>query len=374
MVARVAPRPARYPADKVRGGRTLGIFDRRATPSAGLHRRLNAAGLLPRACHMRGVSSRCAAILLAVAAMASGGVRAFGADGHRIAGLVAEEGLCATARVQVRVLGQGQGLDELGLWADGIRREPGWERSAPWHYMNIPDGARLEDYRHPPEGDILWAIDHFSGELRDPQAPDAQRRNALRFLVHFVVDIHQPLHVGRESDRGGNSVQVDAGTGRSVNLHRFWDTEAVDLSGLTVAAYARSLAGLIDGNAERWEQSTVMGWARESRSLRPRVYDFDAGDGRLSPAYLEAAERITRLRLAQGRCTPGGGTQQHVLPGDTLIRVWMERVPDGSRLIGIYIQSFASHGLRTRPGQARALCSAIPVHESGYWVKTIAWP
>ena len=223
----------------------------------------------------------------------------FGADGHRIAGLLAQERLCAGAAQDVQSLGRGQGLDELGLWADWSRGGPEWAHSAPWHYMNIPDGARLEDYRHPPEGDILWAIGHFGATFGDRDAPAAERRDALRFLAHFVVDIHQPLHVGRESDRGGNLINVDPGSGGPVNLHRFWDTGAVALAGLDVEAYARSLAGLIDANAEEWEQDTPMDWARESQALRPDVYDFGGRGDRLTRDYLENAGRITRLRLAQ---------------------------------------------------------------------------
>ena len=237
------------------------------------------------------------ASLLALAAF--GQAYGYGAAGHRIAGLIAQDRLCAEAEQEVRTLGRGGGLDELGLWADWIRGEPQWQHSAPWHYMNIPDGELLEDYRHPPEGDVLWAIGHFAGVLRATDRPPDERRDALRFLAHFVVDLHQPLHVGRESDRGGNRIEVIPGTGEPVNLHRFWDTEAVALAGLDVEGYVRSLAGLIEANAEEWEQDALLGWARESQALRPDVYDFGGRGNRLSPEYVENAERITRLRLAQ---------------------------------------------------------------------------
>ena len=238
-------------------------------------------------------------LALFVALAAFGQAYGFGADGHRIAGLIAQARLCNEAQQQIRTLGQGQGLDQLGLWADWIRGEPEWEHSAAWHYMNIPDGAHLEDYRHPPEGDILWAIGHFAARFADRQEPIAERRDALRFLAHFVVDLHQPLHVGRESDRGGNMIDVDPGAGGPVNLHRFWDTNAVALSGLEVEDYVQILADLIEANARTWEQDTLMDWARESQALRPNVYDFGGRGNRLTRDYLVNAERITRLRLAQ---------------------------------------------------------------------------
>ena len=238
-------------------------------------------------------------LVLLAALAAAGRAYGYGAAGHRIAGLAAQQRLCARADTEIRFLGQGQGLDELGLWADWIRSEPEWEHSAPWHYMNIPDSARLENYRHPPQGDILWAIRHFAGELRVFDAPVHRRRNALRFLAHFVVDIHQPLHVGRASDRGGNRVDVDPGRGEQVNLHQFWDTDAVALSGLAAADYARSLLDLIRANAAAWERDTLTDWVRESHALRSSVYDFGGSGNRLSRAYLDTAERLTRRRLAQ---------------------------------------------------------------------------
>ncbi len=238
--------------------------------------------------------------LASFAALAAfGNAYGYGADGHRIAGLIAQQRLCTAAAREVRTLGQGQDLDTLGLWADWIRGEPEWQHTAPWHYMNIPDGARLEDYRHPPEGDILWAIKRYAATLADRQESHAERRDALRFLAHFVVDLHQPLHVGRESDRGGNMIDVDPATGEPVNLHRFWDTEAIELTGLPPEEYARGLSEAINANADEWEHDTLMDWALESRELRPDVYDFDRRSNRLTREYLTNAERITRLRLAQ---------------------------------------------------------------------------
>ncbi len=239
-------------------------------------------------------------LLASFAALAAfGQAYGYGADGHRIAGLIAQQRLCVEGEQEVRILGQGQNLDTLGLWADWIRGEPEWQHTAPWHYMNIPDGARLEDYRHPPEGDILWAIKRFAERLADERLSIAERRDALRFLIHFVVDLHQPLHVGRESDRGGNMIDVDPRIGEPVNLHGFWDTEAVELTGLPPEEYAHSLSETIAANADEWEHGTPLDWAHESRELRPDVYDFDSRNNRLTREYLTNAERITRQRLAQ---------------------------------------------------------------------------
>jgi len=233
-------------------------------------------------------------MLLVFPGIASG----FGAEGHRIAGRVAHTRLCARAELQIEALGGGRRLEELGLWADWIRSADRWSHSGPWHYMNVADDVPLERYRSPREGDVLWAIAHFGGQLADTSLARELRMDALRFLTHFVVDLHQPLHVGRASDRGGNRVQVTV-QGAKMNLHRFWDSEAIRLAGFSEDAYVQSALALVEVDGGRWTGGTPLDWARESRNLRPRVYDFGRPGSLLPQAYLESAANITRLRLAQ---------------------------------------------------------------------------
>lgn len=218
---------------------------------------------------------------------------AFGTDGHLIAGIAAEPLLCAEAAAEIGRLADAP-FAELGWWADRIRGDDAYRHSAPWHYMNIPDGARIADFRHPPEGDVLWAIERFAARLADDRAGRSERREALAFLVHFVVDVHQPLHVGRAGDRGGNAIDVRYGD-VTVNLHRFWDTDAIRLAGLSPRAYAAALAERAAAAAAAAPDPSR--WADESLALRPDVYGFAPG-GRLDAAYLERARRITEARLA----------------------------------------------------------------------------
>lgn len=219
----------------------------------------------------------------------------YGPVGHRIAGLAAEPLLCPAARAEIRRLSPNESLDELGVWADRIRRDPGYERSGPWHYMNVADVSSVDAFEHPPEGDVLWAIEHFSAVLADWTEAPAARLEALKFLVHFVVDIHQPLHVGRASDRGGNTIELKF-RGERTNLHRFWDTQAIALAERTLERYASGLlaeSNLVAGG----DIGTPREWARESFALRPEVYAF-ASPNALADAYVRRAESITRRRLA----------------------------------------------------------------------------
>lgn len=231
---------------------------------------------------------------------------AFGPDGHRIAGLLAEPRLCASARAEVAALAGGETLAELGVWADTVRDER--RESSPWHYMNIRDPrpgedafaaarAAIAEFRDPPEGDVLEAIARFRTELADRARPAARRLDALRFVVHFVVDVHQPLHVGRTEDRGGNMVDVRYGD-TIVNLHRFWDTDVIELRNLSPRRYARALAPRVDAVVAG---GSPPDWAAESLALRTTVYRFGparaAGAVALDADYVARAQQVTDERL-----------------------------------------------------------------------------
>jgi hypothetical protein len=235
-------------------------------------------------------------------------VLAFGALGHRTAALLAEEKLCAAARSEVADLADGQSLGELGLWADRIRGDPAWERSVPWHYINFPDlrpraglkqaRAAIDAFHHPPEGDVLTAIARFTATLADHSRPREERAEALRFVVHFVVDVHQPLHVSRASDGGGTEVDVRIGDD-VMSLHRFWDTNVFNRRGVAPEQFAQELDSALEAVPEARAHDPPAEWAAESLALRPTVYSFTPAQGAapLDDAYRRMAQGVAEQRL-----------------------------------------------------------------------------
>lgn len=236
------------------------------------------------------------ALVAVLGACAARPAAAYGPEGHLIAGRAAEPRLCPRAATEIARLGGGEDLGELGLWADRIRSNPDYADAAPWHYMNIDNGASLPDYEHPPEGDVLEAIERFSGRLADPGLDDEARAKALKFLVHFVVDLHQPLHVGLAEDRGGNTIALSV-HGETTNLHRFWDTGAIDAAGEVIADYTRSVGRLADRRVQDASLDPLV-WAGEALDLRADVYAFGREGQEPPTAYLDFAAAVTRARLA----------------------------------------------------------------------------
>jgi len=214
--------------------------------------------------------------------------------GHRAAERIADTLLCEQASAAVGRIAGGRSLVGLGAWADRVRGESRWAHTAPWHYLNVPDGQSVAATVAATSDHVVWAIERFAAELENPDLGTRQRGDLLRFFVHFVVDVHQPLHVGRADDRGGNDVSLVV-DGRPTNLHRLWDTgvlvrgprSAARLDA-DVAAYARTLG--------RPVASTPSEWAEESRALLGVVY---ALDGEPSERYLRDARALLVQRLAQ---------------------------------------------------------------------------
>src|SRR3954447_18261776 len=121
---------------------------------------------------------------------------AWGKTGHRVIAAIADTQLSGLARAHVEeILGPGESLDEAANWPDEMRSAPGayWQKTAtPWHYVTL--NGIIYDHA-PTEGDALESLDHFSAVLKDPNAGLADKQLALRFIVHLVGDLHQPLHV-----------------------------------------------------------------------------------------------------------------------------------------------------------------------------------
>jgi hypothetical protein len=231
---------------------------------------------------------------------------AYGQVGHQVVGFVAERKLCDEARTEVAAILDGQNLARAGYWADRIRGEKEWQYMKPWHYINIPDGVAVADAERSPDGDVLFGIAEMNRRLDDESLDPEERAQALKFLVHFVGDIHQPLHVGREEDLGGNKVEVRyfVGMGQEPgegNLHSFWDTDALDLRDNPPPTFAALIANQ-HRQKDGWDPGTPEEWVEEAMALRPEVYNFHGFKGGrtqyLSREYQSKAQRIIGRQLA----------------------------------------------------------------------------
>ena len=246
-----------------------------------------------------------AACLLALAL--PGPALGWGGEAHRAAAAVMTARLCPAADRAMQGILADWSLEDAVTWPDRIRDDAAWAHTRDWHYMNVPDATPVVPGVEAEGGRILEAIRAQLAVLADTATPAARRREALAFVLHLVVDLHQPLHVGRAEDRGGNTVTVRFEE-REMSLHRLWDSQLLRSARLRPEDYARTLAPLAALGAAGWADGSLEDWADESRRLRPWVYDFDKRrrTPQISRRYAETGRQLTALRLAQAGVRSAG--------------------------------------------------------------------
>lgn len=168
---------------------------------------------------------------------------AWGSEGHQVVAAIASAQLTPKARADVDrllALEPGETLESISTWADEHRNPA----TAPWHYVNFPrDSCAYEPQRDCPDGRcVVAAIEHQAAILGSGDS-DEKRLNALKYLVHFVADVHQPLHAGYLDDKGGNTYQLQAFM-RGSNLHALWDTGLIKNLNEDAPGLARRLTGI----------------------------------------------------------------------------------------------------------------------------------
>jgi len=234
--------------------------------------------------------TRLTALLAAFAltlTLVAGPAHAWGRNGHRIIGEIASNHVSPRTAGAVQELLGPVSLAQAGTWADEVRSDDAYDYAAPWHYVNIEDGETYETAEKNPDGDVLEAMMRLENVLRDPEVAREEKAEALKFLVHFVADVHQPLHVGYKADRGGNEITV-LWFGEPSNLHRVWDSGLIEAEQLSFTEWVRFLGRPSAEQVVEWQDSSYLDWAAEAMAARPQVYDFSVEGER-------GAEEIPRL-------------------------------------------------------------------------------
>lgn len=315
---------------------------------------------------------RIALSLLTALPLFSGPAFGWGCEGHQIIALIARAHLTPAASHAVDRLLRGNPIDpalnrfcrerpndpmaDSATWADDARNT---EKTAEWHFIDIPLAVRADSV--PREDAMKWcsplsdgrpgcivtAIDYEGTILRDSNQSGAARAKALRYLIHLLGDIAQPLHAGDNHDRGGNCTSIEFFTERKPqNLHGIWDYALIARDLQTAKATQPQSAGRIDRNfAGQWAdwgqaRPDVLAWAWESHKLAETV-----AYGDLNPhiptapptAGLADREACTagRDQVAALRISIGGTYEAQAMP---VIREQLAKA--GYRLAGLLNRTF----------------------------------
>jgi hypothetical protein len=224
-------------------------------------------------------------------------VFAWGQNGHRAVGLVAEQHLSKKAKKKIMQLLDDNTLAEVSVWMDDIKSDNAYNHTHDWHWVTVPDGLTYEEAEKNPKGDIIAKIEEASRVLKAGKLTKQQEQEYIKYLVHLVGDIHQPLHVGGGDDQGGNAVKVQWFFQPS-NLHRVWDSDMIESKDLSFTEIVRFLGNPDKGLIKQWQSATVRDWANESKGYRQQVYNMPE-DKKLSYRYLYENYDTVEKRLLQ---------------------------------------------------------------------------
>ena len=195
----------------------------------------------------------------------------WGATGHRTIGKIAEDYLKGKTIRKIAELLNGESLALVSTFGDDIKSDNRYRKFNTWHYVNMPFGVKYEDSEKNPKGDLVAGIEKCKEVILDETASKEDKVFYLKMLVHLIGDLHQPMHVGRAEDKGGNDIQVrwfNDGT----NLHRVWDSNMINHFNMTYTELADNTNTVSKEQLKFLQKGTIADWANETQQHAIKAY------------------------------------------------------------------------------------------------------
>jgi hypothetical protein len=227
----------------------------------------------------------------------------WGSTGHRTVGQIAENHLTPQAKEAIKNLIGKESLADISNWADEVRSDPAFKNTAGWHYVNLPGGLTYEQFANavnnmPPDNGYK-AILQCERILTDPQKAKGQKIVALKYLVHFIGDLHQPMHVSHAEDKGGNSIVVDFFNGTSDNLHGLWDSGLIEHQHSNYKDLAQAYDTATPEQITKWQTDPPMLWIWESYQISSILYTEVAENNKLGEDYYQEHIPVVQKQIAK---------------------------------------------------------------------------
>jgi hypothetical protein len=242
-------------------------------------------------------------LFLAVALLLSHYAFCWRTLGHRVIAEIAQQHLSKKAKKGIRELIGKESLAWWANWPDFIKSDSTWNYASKWHYVDLPGhmpkDSFIADLKKLPPKNLYTQIPDMIAQLKNRSLPIEQRKIALYFLIHFVGDLHQPLHVGRDEDQGGNKITV-YWFGEKTNLHSLWDSQLIDYQQFSYSEYSRLLDIASEDDVKNWQSSSPDDWFYESHVLSDSIYDNTPAESKLSYRYNFQFQRILNQQLLKG--------------------------------------------------------------------------
>ncbi|ADV49691.1 S1/P1 nuclease [Cellulophaga algicola DSM 14237] len=219
--------------------------------------------------------------------------------GHRTTGEVAQRHLNKKAKKAIAKLLDGQSLALVSTFADDIKSDKKYREFSAWHYVNYPADKKYTEVEPSPYGDIVSGIQKCVAIVKDKNSTQEDKVFYLKFLVHLLGDLHQPMHVGKQEDKGGNDIQVQW-FGKGSNLHRLWDSNMIDDYGMSFTEIADNLPELTKDEVKGIQEGDVFTWVEESKGLATELYGSVEVGEKLGYAYSYKYWGLVETQLQKG--------------------------------------------------------------------------
>ena len=229
----------------------------------------------------------------------------WGPTGHRVVGAIADQYTTNKTKRHIKKILNHQSLALVSTFGDDIKADPHYKEFETWHYVNMTFDQTYETSKKNPKGDLVTGIDFCKKVIKDEHSSDADKAFYLKMLVHLIGDLHQPLHIGREEDRGGNDIKVQWFY-QDTNLHKVWDSQMIDGNKMSYSELADNSDFLTKKQVKFIQQGSVIDWVNDTQHLAKTVYgSVEQGENlryAYSYEYLDVARnqlQIAGIRLAQ---------------------------------------------------------------------------
>jgi hypothetical protein len=214
---------------------------------------------------------------------------AWGLLGHRIIGQIADGYLTPKAKIEITKILGNESVAIASNWPDFVKSDPAYRYLSQWHYVNFERGISFEQMDAFLKADTTTnaytKINFLTTELKKSKLlPTETKQMYVRILIHLIGDIHQPLHLGRLDDRGGNAIKVKWFNDEA-NLHQVWDEKLISFQELSYSEYANTINFTTLKQRTDWQKQTLSQWMYDTYTLTEKVYAETLPDSRLDFLY-----------------------------------------------------------------------------------------
>ena len=222
----------------------------------------------------------------------------WGKTGHRIIGEIAERQLSDDVKDIVYDILDGESLAVVSTWADEMRSNPSFDKFSHWHYVNLPLDKEYPEVKHT-KANVVTIIERCVAILKSPSSDKEMKKFYLKYLVHLVGDLHQPMHTGRYEDYGGSKIYLTfkgrKGSDNKTNLHVLWDTNLIDDFKMSYTEWSNHLQNKY--RKEVVKQSNTLEWTFESHWWARDIYKNTPDGSYLSYDYVYKYQPVLEKRL-----------------------------------------------------------------------------